>query len=411
LELSAHRRGYKLVALLWIALGLNYVDRQMVFSIYPALRADLGFTPTQLGLIGSVFTWVYAFSMPGAGWLADRLKRNRMIAGSMVLWSLAALACGLSHSISAFLFWRAVMGVTEALYYPAAAAMLADAHGPATRSRALGIHQSAQLAGIVAGGWYGGYMADHWNWRTGCAIAAAAGLCYAAVLARQLPVSTPQPEIVKSAGVESSILTSGYIVLSIAFFAHCAMLWIFYAWLPSFLAERYHLSMTASGFEGTVFVQLACGAGVLTGSFLADRLSQRNAAARFYIAAAGLLLSAPFGYLTFAVHNLFSATLFSALYGYFAGLMIANAFAAAYEVVPKSRFGFAAGLLNMTGGLAATIMIWLAGYLKGSIGFSGLLQWVAPACMVAALALMAHAHRLTNLACSRSFRTSSTSNT
>src|SRR4051794_13731347 len=135
----------------------------MVFSIYPALKADLGFTTVQLGLIGSVFTWVYSLAMPVAGWLADRLRRDRMIASSMVLWSCAALACGLSNSVPQFLLWRALMGVTEALYYPAAAGMLAEPHGPATRSRALGIHQSAQLAGIIAGGWYGGWMADHWS--------------------------------------------------------------------------------------------------------------------------------------------------------------------------------------------------------------------------------------------------------
>jgi MFS family permease len=185
---NVRRRGYSLVAFLWIALCLNYVDRQMVFSIYPALRADIGFSAVQLGLIGSVFTWVYSLSMPVAGWLADKLRRDRMIAGSMVLWSLAALACGLSHSVAVFLFWRAVMGVTEALYYPAAAAMLAEAYDSGTRSRALGIHQSAQLAGIIAGGWYGGWMADQWGWRTGCMLAAAAGLIYAGVLARKLPV-------------------------------------------------------------------------------------------------------------------------------------------------------------------------------------------------------------------------------
>ena len=389
----AQRRAYGLVAFLWIALGLNYVDRQMVFSIYPALKTDLHFTTVQLGLIGSVFSWVYAAAMPVAGWLADRLRRDRMIAASMVLWSLTALACGLSNSVPQFLFWRAMMGVTEALYYPAAAAMLADAHNGATRSRALGIHQSAQFAGIIAGGWYGGWMADQWSWRTGCAIAAAVGILYAAFLSRKLPASIPAPVTSGRQNVFSVYRSATYVVLSIAFFAHCAMLWIFYAWLPSFLAERYHLSMTASGFQGTVFVQVACGAGVLTGAVLADRLARRFAGARFHIAAAGMLFAAPFGYLTFAVQSLTAATLFSALYGYFAGLMIANVFAAAYEVVPRAQFGLAAGLLNMIGGIAATIMIYLAGYLKESIGFSGLLQWIALACVLAALGLTAHVYR------------------
>lgn len=378
---------YTLLILLWLALALNYLDRQMVFSIYPALKLDLHFTDTQLGLIGSVFTWVYSLSMPVAGWLADRLRRDRMIAASMVLWSLTTLACGLSHSVPVFLFFRAMMGVTEALYYPAAAAILAETYSSATRSRALGIHQSAQLFGIIAGGWYGGYMADNFTWRTACTLAAIAGSFYALFLTRKLPVSTPPPTTALNRRNPMAVLQSrGYQILSIAFFAHCAMLWIFYAWLPSHLAERFHLSMTDSGFRATVFVQLACGAGVLTGSYLADRLN-----ARFQVAAAGLFLAAPFGYLTFAATTLGAATLFSTLYGFFAGLMIANAFAAAYEVVPANQFGLAAGLLNMTGGIAATIMIYTAGVLKQTLGFDGLLQWIAAACIISALVLARYA--------------------
>ena len=88
--------GVLLVLFLWIALGLNYVDRQMAYSIFPALKADLHFTDAQLGLIGSVFAWVYSLYMPIAGRMADILRRDRMIVASMVLWSVATLGCGFS---------------------------------------------------------------------------------------------------------------------------------------------------------------------------------------------------------------------------------------------------------------------------------------------------------------------------
>src|SRR5260370_18949487 len=157
----------RLVLLLWIEFGLNYVDRQMTYSIFPALKMDLGFSNMQLGLIGSVFSWVYALGMPVAGRLTDRWRRDRMIVASLALWSAATLACGLSQSVFMFLFWRAVMGITEALYYPAAMGMLAAAHSAGTRSKALGTHQSAQLAGIGAGGGDGGWDAGHRSLRGG----------------------------------------------------------------------------------------------------------------------------------------------------------------------------------------------------------------------------------------------------
>ncbi|MEO8130627.1 MAG: MFS transporter, partial [Bryobacteraceae bacterium] len=144
------------VALLWVTYFLNYIDRQVVFSIFPVLKADLHFSDTQLGLIGSVFTWVYSICMALSGRAADLFRRDRLIVGSLALWSVATLGTSASHSVTAFLIWRAVMGVTESVYVPAALSLIASLHGPETRSRALGIHMTAQIAGIAAGGWYGG---------------------------------------------------------------------------------------------------------------------------------------------------------------------------------------------------------------------------------------------------------------
>lgn len=380
-----------LVALLWVALALNYIDRQMVFSIFPALKRDLQFTDVQLGLVGSVFTWVYSLGMPIAGRLSDRFRRDRMITLSIVLWSLATLGCGLANSVTAFLFWRAAMGITESLYYPAAVGAIAAAHSAATRSQALGIHQSAQLLGIVAGGWYGGWMADQWGWRMGFSIASMVGIAYAFVLMRGLPASraeiAPGGESPLRIGVQ---LFRGhcYRMLCLAFFMFCAMLWVFYAWLPNHLVERFGMSMAESGFRATVFVQLSCGAGVVLGGRLADKLSATVLPARFYLAAWGILLSAPFGYLTFASSSISAATAFSAAYGLTSGLMVGNVFAAAYDVIGQKDFGLASGVLNMIGGIAASILIFLAGVLKNTIGFSGLLQYVAAGCVTVAIVLM-----------------------
>lgn len=387
----ATRTGASLVALLWFALALNYVDRQMVYSIFPVLKADVGFTDVQLGLIGSVFSWVYTICMPIAGKIADVFRRDRLIVASIVLWSAATLGCGLSTTVFAFLGWRAVMGITESLYYPAAMGTLGDAYSASMRSKVLGIHQSAQFAGLIAGGWYGGWMADHGIWRTGFAIAAAFGVLYSFVLARGVPhvrLSTSSNAAGKKFRAGAILSSRCYIAMCIAFFCFCAMLWVFYAWYPSFLQERYRLSMADSGFNATIFPQISCALGVIAGGALADRLSKRVSAARFYIAAAGILISSPLGYLTFAVDSLNLARLCSAGYGAFAGLMIANVFAASFDVISPRNFGFGAGFLNAVGGASASIIIFVAGALRSSIGFDGLLQWVGLACCLSAIALV-----------------------
>src|SRR5438105_3224572 len=87
---------WTVVGLLWIAFVVNYVDRQAVFSIYPVLRSQLGFSDAQLGLTGSMFIWVYSLCMPLAGRMADIFRRDRLILASIILWSFATLGTGLS---------------------------------------------------------------------------------------------------------------------------------------------------------------------------------------------------------------------------------------------------------------------------------------------------------------------------
>jgi MFS family permease len=144
-------RAWALVGLLWIAFCLNYIDRQVAFSIFPALRRELGFSAAELGWVGTVFIWSYSLALPFAGKLADRTDKRRMIAASLLLWSLAIWGSASAASVGSFLAWRAVMGLTEALYFPAAAGFIASIHTGPTRSRALNCSAAPSAAGTAAG--------------------------------------------------------------------------------------------------------------------------------------------------------------------------------------------------------------------------------------------------------------------
>ena len=367
------------VALLWVTYFLNYIDRQVVFSIFPALKSDLHFSDTQLGLIGSIFTWVYSICMAVSGRAADLFRRDRLIVGSLALWSVATLGTSASHSVSSFLVWRAVMGVTESVYVPAALSLIASLHGPATRSRALGIHTTAQIAGITAGGWYGGWAADQIGWRSGFAVLAVVGIVYAVVLLgsfRMLPSTKPDRNAKQGSAAQmfGSICYNGLLV---AFFAYCVMLWMLYAWLPNFIYEHYHLSMTESGFTATVYLQGSTAAGILTGAFFADRMAVRFRAVRFYLVGAGVLLSAPFAWLVFQSDSLVTLKLASVGFGLFGGWLMSNIFAAAYDVIAKENYGLGAGVLNLCGGLAGGTAIFIAGYFKASIGIAPLMLFAS----------------------------------
>ena len=180
--MSPFKHPWRIVAFLAGAFVLNYVDRQVVFSIFPLLRHDLGFSDAQLGAAGTLFTWTYSLAMPFSGRLADIFPRGKLVMAALMLWSVATLPSGLGTSIGLFFVSRIAMGLCESLYVPAAIGLIAQAHPGPTRSRALSIHGFAQYTGITLGGWYGGWAGDHIGWRQGFVVIADLGILYAGAL-------------------------------------------------------------------------------------------------------------------------------------------------------------------------------------------------------------------------------------
>ena len=218
------------------------------------------------------------------------------------------------------------------------------------------------------------------------------------MLASALPGPRNVPELTSVTGLArmnrfTMLRSWSYWSLATTFFAFCATLWLFYAWFPETLYTRHRLSLTRSGVFGTAFLQASSVIGILAGGFLADRWSQAVPPSRFYLCAAGTILSAPFAYEAFAAETLFAAVSSSAAFGFFGGWMAANVFAAAYDVVPAQGSGFAAGILNTAGGIAGAAMIFIAGFAKSSIGFAGLMKWSVAAMSALSFLLIVCANR------------------
>ena len=131
-DAAFERKAWLLVGFTWIAYCLNYSDRQVIFSIFPILKSELKFTDAQLGLTGSVFLWVYGLCSPIAGQIGDRFSKWWPVAMSLLLWSGVTALTGAAHSAAMILTCRALTGVTESLFVPAAVALLANAHRPET---------------------------------------------------------------------------------------------------------------------------------------------------------------------------------------------------------------------------------------------------------------------------------------
>ncbi len=144
-------------------------------------------------MLGPIQKWVYAFLSPIGGYIADRFSRRLVIIASLFIWSAITWSTGYDDLRRAGRN-RALMGISEAFYIPAALALITDFHRGTTRSRAVGIHQMGIYAGIILGG-FAGHVADQpsLGWRFAFQTCGIVGILYSFPLYWMLREPTPSP--------------------------------------------------------------------------------------------------------------------------------------------------------------------------------------------------------------------------
>jgi MFS family permease len=366
------------VGMLWLVCLFNYADRQAIFSVFvvfkqPVEIGGMGLTNVQCGVVGSAFMWVYALTLPFAGMVGDRVSRKTLILGGLAFWSAITVATGFAQTYWQLVLFRALEGFGEAFYFPASMSMISDYHGKATRSRAMAIHQSSVYVGTVVGGTVAGFCAQYYGWRSGFFLFGGAGILLAAVLVFTLkePVRgaadaadpharPPTPgDLVRGVG---EVLGNPMVRVLLAVFVGTVFVGsIFLAWMPTYLAERFGMSLSMAGLNATLWLQAASITGVLVGGWLADRWALRHLGGRMRVQAIGLLVGAPLVFIagwTTAVPVLVLALIG---FGFCKGLYDSNTWAALYDVVRPERRGTALGLVNglgwLLGGAPAPIII------------------------------------------------------
>lgn len=359
------RYKWWVVGMLWFICFFNYADRQAIFSIFPILEKDYGFNKAELGLISLAFPWVYALTAPFAGQVSDRwLSRKIVILAGLYVWSAITGFTALCSKVWHFVLVRGAEGLGETFYFPASMSLVSDYHARDTRSRAMSLHQTSVYAGSIGGGALAGWMAEQYGWRWPFVLLAVLGIALGLVLNALLreperneaerksagasfSPETPEERLPVGAFLRELARTPTALILVAAFFGANFVALIFLTWMPTFLKEKYQLSLTAAGLGATVFVQTGSMVGSLLGGFLADLLRRRHAGGRILTQALGALLGAPFlflcGYTREAAVLMVALTLF----GLFKGVYDANIWASLYDVVAPSRRGTAVGLMNM----------------------------------------------------------------
>jgi MFS family permease len=295
--------GWLIVAFLFTAGGLNYLDRTMLTTMRTSIVGAMPMSEAHFGLLTSIFLWVYGLFSPFAGYLADRFSRSRVILFSLFSWSVVTLLTAWSTTFGELLLSRILLGITEACYIPASLALISDYHRGTTRSFATGISEAGILVGSSLG-FTGGWIAEQHQWNTSFIIFGCAGIIYSLILMfflKDVPedpsVDAPVPkkgERVNFLSGISALFKGRSFLMLLAFWGLLGIVgWLVIGWLPTYYKEQFNLTQGMAGLYATGYLYPASIAGLLLGGFLADRWSRTNPLSRIYVPVIGLCIAAP----------------------------------------------------------------------------------------------------------------------
>lgn len=368
------------VGLLWVVALLNYMDRQMLSTMKEAMShsiPELEKAET-FGNLMAAFMWIYGLMSPFAGAIADRMNRKWLIVASLFVWSSVTLLMGFTHDFSTLYILRMVMGLSEAMYIPAALALIADFHTGKSRSLAIGAHMTGLYVGQALGG-FGAMLSHHLSWESTFIYFGLFGALYALVLATFLHETDAQLERIKngaktnesqSNGLNNVVQSFGKILSSVPFWGMLIFFtatslpgWATKNWLPTLFEQNLHLNMQVAGPISTATIALSSFIGVFVGGAISDRWVRTNVKGRVYTSAMGLGMMAPaLAFLGFG-SSYWSVIGGGFLFGFGLGFFDTNNMPILCQFFSSRYRSTAYGVMNMSGVIAG-------GYITKMLGKS-----------------------------------------
>jgi MFS family permease len=241
---------------------------------------------------------VYAVLSPVGGYIADRFSRRHVICVSLFTWSAVTWLTGHVTTFHELVAARALMGISEAFYIPAALALITDFHLGRTRSKAVGVHQAGIYTGLILGG-FAGHVADspEHGWRWAFSLCGVIGLAYAVplfLLLRNPPRSAEAaPSPPPQAAIGELLGNRNFLLLVIYFTLPAIAGWVVKDWMPDILKEKFSLGQGRAGVTAVLWVQIASLVGAVIGGTIADRWSRHSSRGRIFTSAIGVALFLP----------------------------------------------------------------------------------------------------------------------
>ncbi len=300
--------AYALVLLALVSF-FNYMDRMVLAVLVEPIKAELGLSDAQLGLLtGLAFAALYATLGIPLARLADRKSRVLILSVCLVLWSAMTAATGLARNFWQLFVIRMGVGVGEAGCVPAAHSLIGDLFPPERRAFAISVFQAGGLAGLSGGLMLTGILADQLGWRLALCIVGLPGVVLGLIIFLTLKEpprrAAPGPETSSQASemAEESALTAIKALLKRPALFHLTFglavgsfaTYGLTQWIPAFFIRSHGLSLTQIGVWSGLAAGIGGIIGVLAGGALAVKLLPRDRRWELWLPALAYGGSAPF---------------------------------------------------------------------------------------------------------------------
>jgi MFS family permease len=294
------RKAAPLIALLVIAVLINYVDRGNLALAAPLLGKEWGMSASRLGILLSAFFWTYVLLQVPMGWLVDRFSASSLLAFGFLAWSSATAFTGLARGFGTLLAMRLLLGAGEAVIFPASSKIFSENLEEKDRGLANGLLVAAIRWGTAVGAFGGGLMMAHFGWRRTFLAIGLAGLLWLPAWQRWKPRRVVHKAPTLASELPSFRTSFGAIVrqrpfwgASIGHFGENYLLYLLMSWLPFYLVHERHLSASSMAWTaGSIYAIDSAGA-IVTGR-IADLWIRRGAnacSARKWPMVVGLLIA------------------------------------------------------------------------------------------------------------------------
>jgi MFS family permease len=290
---------YALALLLAVNL-LNYIDRQVLYAVFPLVKADFRLSDTALGLLGSAFMLCYMVSAPLLGWLGDRMRRVKLASSGLAVWSIATALAGLAPGYRSLFSARTVVGIGEASFGTVSPGLLSDYFPKERRGRVLSYFYLAIPVGSALGYLLGGILGQAVSWRAAFLVVGVPGLLLTiplALLREPQRGGTERSELPANGPVHKGYLqlarTPSFVINTLAMAAMTFALGGLAQWLPTFLYRVHSLSVAKGNTLFGVITLLAGITGTLTGGWLGDRFQAKNRKGYLTVSGWGFLIGTP----------------------------------------------------------------------------------------------------------------------